>query len=85
VADLAALRELYAWMREEKILYARCGDLELRLEPAPPPLVSSVPVATSPDTESDEDPERRSLETLLYSSGAEVEPFLRAMRNQRAA
>lgn len=71
-------------MREEKILYARCGELELRLEPAPAPPVSSVPVAP-PEPENDEDAERRSLETLLYSSGAEVEPFLRVMRGQRAA
>lgn len=80
VANLGALRELCAWMREERVLYARCGELELRLEavPAPP-----VPAADLPD--GDEDDERRSLETLLHSSGVEAEPFLRAIRGRKSA
>jgi hypothetical protein len=70
VADLAALRDLYAWMRSEGVLYARMGEIELRLGPAP-----SLPVADeSPLSPADE--ERRSLETLLYSSGSDVTPFL---------
>lgn len=78
MADLAALRELYAWMREENIPYARCGDLELRLGPPPAP-----PISPPTDLGEDDDPERRSLEALLYSTGAEVEPFLEVMRGQR--
>jgi len=79
VADLAALRELYAWMREANVLYARCGDLELRLElPAPP----AVRVEASSSFDESDDPERRSLETLLYSTGAEVDEFLKVMRGQ---
>jgi len=59
-------------MRKEGILYARCGDLELRLEPvapAPPVVTPEIPLSA-------EDAERRSLEDLLYSSGVDPEPFL---------
>lgn len=80
MADLASLRELYAWMRKANVLYARCGDLELRLESSPAPPAVHAPT----DMGEEDDPERRSLETLLYSSGAEVEPFLRVMRGQKA-
>lgn len=68
-------------MRSEGILYARCGELELRLEASPAP---TSPV--SPDLPSDPaDAERRDLEDLLYSSGAEAGPFLRAMQKGRVA
>lgn len=68
-------------MRAEGILYARCGDLELRLEPARP-----APPATKDETPlSSEDTERRSFEDLLHSSGVDPEPFLALMAQQRAA
>jgi hypothetical protein len=75
VADLAALRELYAWMRQERISYARAGELELRIELPPPQVVPGVPTPSDPV-----DDERRSLETLLHSSGADPDLFLAAMR-----
>jgi hypothetical protein len=81
VADLAALRELYAFMREANVLYARCGDLELRLGPLSAPPVSPSPDLT--DFGDGDDPERRSMEALLYSSGADVDEFLNVMRKQR--
>lgn len=76
-----ALRELYAWMRDANVLYARCGELELRLEPQP-----LAPRVVTPDPPGDDEAEdeRRSLETLLYSSGVEAEPFLRALRRKAA-
>lgn len=61
VADLSALRELYAWMREERILYARSGDLELRLEALPPP-ATPIPEPTA------EDVQREAYRDLLYSA-----------------
>jgi len=76
VADLDALRELHRWMREENILYARTGTLELRLEPKPPApakVIDEQPV----------DPERSALEELLHSSGLDVGPLLEAMRRPR--
>jgi hypothetical protein len=73
VADLASLRELHVWMRAEGILYARCGDLELRLEPAQP-----APSATpEPEPLTDEQRERRDLEDLLHSSGVPADAILR--------
>lgn len=63
-------------MRQERISYARCGELELRLELAPAP--SPAIAASSPEDVVDD--ERQLLEELLHSSGAEAEPFLRAMR-----
>lgn len=71
MADLAALKELHAWMKAEGIPYARTGDLELRLGPAAPP-----PAALIEPPLSDAEEERRSLETLLHSSGADITPFL---------
>lgn len=73
VADLASLQELHAWMRAEGILYARCGDLELRLEPIRP----APPAATEPDPLTDEQRERRDLEDLLHSSGVPADAILR--------
>ena len=75
VAGLDALRELYAWMRQERISYARAGELELRIELPPSQVVPSVPDHSDPV-----DDERRSLETLLHSSGADPDLFLAAMR-----
>jgi hypothetical protein len=63
-------------MRSEGVLYARCGELELRLEAKAPPQTVDV----APPESTDEDDARRSIEDLLYSSGVEAEPFLRAMR-----
>lgn len=72
MADLVALRELHAWMTSTAppVLYARCGDLELRLSP---PLPVSVPMVESPLDSRDE--YRRSIDALLYSSGADPTPF----------
>lgn len=80
--DLDSLRDLYTWMRESGVLHARCGEVELRLEAVAPPL--PVPGPPLPD-EPEEDEERRSLETLLHSSGVEAEPFLKALRGRRAS
>jgi hypothetical protein len=80
VADLPALRELYAWMRTEGILYARAGELELRLEVQPAPRVAPVEAPSEPD-----DDVERDLEDLLFSSGVEAAPFLRALRKGQAA
>lgn len=87
MADLGELRELYEWMRERNVLYARSGELELRLGPSPLPVQDRAVHTSPPDANSpvDDDEERHSLETLLHSSGADVEPFLRAMRRSRAA
>lgn len=68
-------------MRSEGILYARCGDLELRLEPGPPAVRQAEPTMDIAPV----DAEQRDLETLLYSSGVEAEPFLRALQRGRAA
>lgn len=82
MADLAALKELYAWMRDANVPYAKCGELELRLgSPAPSAVVAPV----APADDEPDDAERRDLEMLLYSSGAEAEPFLRAMRHRKSA
>lgn len=61
VADLQSLKELYAWMREERILYARSGELELRLETLPPPVVS-VSESANPIDE-----QKEALKDLLWS------------------
>jgi hypothetical protein len=73
VASLDALRELHAWMRDARVSYAKCGELELRIE-LPAPQSTFVPV-DQPDPDEDE---RRSLGTLLHSAG--VEAFLRALK-----
>jgi len=64
------------------VLHAKCGELELHLEPLPPPSPVVVP---EPSPADDLDDERRSLETLLYSAGVDVEPFMRAARGKKAA
>ena len=73
VADLASLRELHAWMstQDPPVLYARCGELELRLSPPAP---ASVALSEQPLSAAEE--RRRSIETLLWSSGADPSPFL---------
>lgn len=81
VADLSQLRELAKWMREEGVLYARCGELELRLGPAIAPPVVEDPVSPE-DPDADE---RSTLEALLHSSGVDVEAFMTASRRARAA
>lgn len=70
-------------MRQERILYARCGELELRLDPTPP--LASVAVEPSPAQAPDgDDATRHSLEELLYSSGADPDLFMRALRRSVA-
>jgi hypothetical protein len=78
VADLGALRDLCAWMRAERVTYARCGELELRLDPLPLPVV--VDSSESPPAEPDDDDERRSLETLLHSTGVDPSALLSRFR-----
>lgn len=78
MATLAALRELHAFMLESRVLYARCGDLELRLEALPP---LSADVEAQPFDEGDD--ERRSLEAVLHSSGVDAEPFILAAQKLR--
>lgn len=68
-------------MRAEHIVHARCGELELRVVPAQPPLAAKVVVIPPSPAEADEDPNaeaRHSLEALLYSSGADPAAFVRA-------
>lgn len=74
MADLSALKELCQWMREEKILYARCGDLELRLSPAP----VSPSLVDDPSPLVDE--ERETLSELLWSSCGDVDAILNLTR-----
>lgn len=68
-------------MREERILYARSGELELRLESLPP---QSTSVGDTPSVDHGED-ERRSLETLLHSAGVDPAPFAEALKRMRHA
>jgi hypothetical protein len=67
-------------MVEARVLYARSGELELRLESLPPPasFVSEQPKDEDAD-------ERHFLETLLHSSGGDAEAFLAASKRMRAA
>lgn len=69
-------------MCEVGATYARMGEVELRLEtpPAPPRAVVDTPAAPDPDED-----ERRSLETLLHSSGVDPAPFIAAAKRLRAA
>lgn len=62
-------------MREVHASYARVGEIELRLEPLPPTV---SPVAEQPRDEAED--ERRSLETLLHSSGVDPAPFLARLK-----
>ena len=81
--DLDKLRELCAWMRQERILYARCGELELRLDPSPP--LAAVAVDPSPAQAPDgDDVTRQALEDLLHSSGADPDVILRLMKRSAA-
>lgn len=68
-------------MREVNASYARMGEIELRLEPLPPPTPAAVD--TQPVDESDG--ERRFLETLLHSAGGDAAPFVDALKRLRAA
>lgn len=80
MADLAAIADLYAWMKERgDVLQARAGDIELRLADRP---IAALVASEQPDSspESPEDAERRDLENLLHSSGADVTPFLRGAK-----
>jgi hypothetical protein len=71
VADLQALKDLHAWMTANSVPYAKCGDLELRLLP---PASTPVPLVETPLSPAEE--RRRSIESLLWSSGADPTPFL---------
>jgi hypothetical protein len=85
-ADLDALRELYAFMRDSgDVTHARCGELELRRElpPAPPVHVHVAEPPSPPDDEAED--ERRSLEMLLHSSGVDAGSLMRALGRPRAA
>lgn len=83
------------------VAHARAGDLELRFGSSPPARVASESpaetVAVSGDTTADadveaaqdkpdDDEERATLETLLFSSGggSAVDPILRAIRSSRS-
>lgn len=67
-------------MVEVRASYAKSGELELRLESLPP--LSAGTDAPQPDPDEDE---RRSLETLLHSSGVDPEAFVAASKRLRAA
>ena len=74
MADLQALKDLHSWMVAQGVPYARCGELELRLLP---PASTPAPVEElKPLTPGEE--RRRSIEALLWSSGADPTPFLGA-------
>ncbi len=74
MADVATLEALSAWMRSQvpPVLHARLGDAELWLDsPASAPLVGvELPALTASEER------RRSIEALLWSSGADPTPFL---------
>lgn len=72
MADLQALDALHKWMAANGVLYARCGDLELRL--LPPALAPEAVEELPPLSPAEE--RRRSIEALLWSSGADPTPFL---------
>ncbi len=77
MVGLAALDELCAWMRSNGATSARLGDVALTLGP---PIASSVYSEQPSPPESPEEAERRELETLLHSSGADVTPFIQRGR-----
>ena len=76
VADLALLESLAVWMRSQHppVLHARLGDAELWLDP--PASVPSVGAELPALSRAEE--HRRSIEALLWSSGADPSPFLGA-------
>lgn len=63
-------------MRSNGVTSARVGNIALTLGSPIAPLVHSGQ-PESPPAVSPEDDERRDLETLFLSSGADVSPFLR--------
>lgn len=69
-------------MRSNGATSARVGELSLTLGPPIAPFAIQQPGPLPPD-ESD-DPERRDLETLLASSGVDVDAILSAMRKKPA-
>ncbi len=75
MADLEKAGALAAWMRSQRppVLHARLGDVELWLSPETP---APVAVATEEQPFDEAADYRRSIETLLYSSGADPTPFL---------
>lgn len=74
------MQALYEWAESKRLSVRalRVGALELHLEPlrpSPSPHVAPESVPSAAETERAE--ERRFLETLLHSSGADITPFLR--------
>lgn len=73
MADQTARDALHAWMRSQtpEVLHAREGDVELWLSPsAPVPAVGGELPQLTPAEE-----RRRSIDALLWSSGADPTPF----------
>lgn len=64
-------------MRSNGATSARAGDVSLTLGP---PIALPATLEQSSQPESPEDAERRDLEDLLHSSGADITPFLRRGR-----
>lgn len=69
-------------MREVNASYARMGEIELRLEPSPPP---RQPAIEPPPAVDPEDEGRRYYQDLLHSSGVDPAPFIEADKKLRAA
>lgn len=88
--NLAALRELLTLLptlRASGVKSLRVGELELSFESfsVAPPVSLALPSSPLPlDEESSEAAERRSLEELLHSSGADTDAILRLMRGKAA-
>lgn len=61
-------------MRSNGATSARVGEVALTLGP---PIATFVPQGQPSPPESPEEAERRELQDLLHSSGADVTPFLR--------
>lgn len=78
VAQLDDLKALYAWMRSEGCLYARCGDIELRLLPEAKPVGDVAPTPLTP-----EEIERQHYEELLFSGDDVVDAILDVARGRR--
>lgn len=78
-------------MRDENIVHARLGKLELRLgSPVPQSTVANVSPQPEPRTPppaalapTPDDDERDALATLLHSSGADVDAFMLMQRKAR--
>lgn len=85
MADFAALDELCAWMRSNGATSARVGDVALTLGPPIAPIAVQQPDSPAPPGESEDDRDRRELETLLASSGADVDVVVAALQRAKRA